>query len=364
MSSLSQRSLVHLGMDVHKDSISIGILRPDDSMDVERIFHDEESVRRFIARMGEPSRLTACYEAGPTGYELERLLKRLQVRCDVVAPSLIPKAPGDRVKTDRRDCRRLARLHRAGELTPIRVPTREEEAVRDLCRARGDVVIDLDRARRRLSAFLLRHGQVWRGGSKWTLKHEDWLLGVRFHDAALATTYGHYRSIVHECRLRLDALEADLLVYCDKDPYAEGIHRLCCYRGVNTIGALTLVSEVCDWRRFAKASSFMGFVGLVASEYSSGERTQRGHITKAGNEHLRTQLVESAWAYQSGPYVGPRIRRAQEQCPPATAERAWAAQVRLCGRFRRLAARKNVKSVVATAVARELAGFLWGEMTA
>jgi transposase len=226
------------------------------------------------------------------------------------------------------------------------------------------VVIDLDRARRRLGAFLLRHGQVWRGGSKWTLKHEDWLLGVRFHDAALATTYGHYRSIVHECRLRLQALEADLLVYCDKDPYAEGIHRLCCYRGVNTIGALTLVSEVCDWRRFARASSFMGFVGLVVSEYSSGERTQRGHITKAGNEHLRTQLVESAWAYQSGPFVGPRIRRAQEQCPPATAERAWAAQVRLCGRFRRLAARKNVKSVVATAVARELAGFLWGEMTA
>jgi len=364
MSSLSQRSLIHLGMDVHKDSISIGILRPDDSLDVERVFHDEESVRRFIARMGEPSQLTACYEAGPTGYGLERLLKRLQVRCDVVAPSLIPKAPGDRVKTDRRDCRRLARLHRAGELVAIRIPSPEEEAVRDLCRARGDVVIDLDRARRRLGAFLLRHGQVWRGGTNWSLKHEQWLMGLRFDDAALASTFAHYRSIVEERRLRLEALESDLLPYCDQDPYAEGVHRLCCYRGVSTIGALTLVSEVCDWRRFAKASSFMGFVGLVASEYSSGGHTQRGHITKAGNVHLRTQLVESAWAYQRGPYVGARILRAQEQCSPATRERAWAAQVRLCGRFRRLAARKNVKSVVAAAVARELAGFLWGEMTA
>src|SRR5207253_6224550 len=158
-------------------SISIGILRPDDSMDVERIFHDEDSVRRFIARMGKPRQLVACYEAGPTGYELHRLLQRLQVPCHVVAPSLIPKAPGDRVKTDRRDCRRLARLHRAGELIAIRVPSPEEEAVRDLCRARGDVVIDLDRARRRLGAFLLRHGQIWRGGSNWTLKHEQWLLG-------------------------------------------------------------------------------------------------------------------------------------------------------------------------------------------
>ena len=195
-------------------------------------------------------------------------------------------------------------------------------------------------------------------------RHESWLLGLRFDDAALASTFAHYRSIVEERRLRLAALEADLLPYCEKDPYAEGVARLCCYRGVDSIGALTLVSEVCDWRRFARASSFMGFVGLVASEYSSGEHVHRGHITKAGNVHLRTQLVESAWAYQRGPHVGERIRRAQEGCPSATRERAWAAQVRLCGRFKRLAARKNVKSVVAAAVARELAGFLWGEMTA
>src|SRR5437588_3647490 len=249
MSSLSQRSLIHLGMDVHNDSISIGILRPDDSLDVERIFHDEDSVRRFIARMGEARQLTACYEAGPTGYELQRLLQRLQVPCQVLAPSLIPKAPGDRVKTDRRGCRRLARLHRAGELVAIRVPSPEEEAVRDLARARGDVVIDLDRARRRLGAFLLRHGRVWRGGSNWSLKHEQWLLGLRFEDAALTSTFAHYRSIVEERRLRLQALEADLLAYCEQDPYVEGVARLCCYRGVDTIGGLTPVSQARARRR-------------------------------------------------------------------------------------------------------------------
>ena len=333
-------------------------------MDVERLFHDDESVRRFIARMGDPRRLTACYEAGPTGYGLARQLDHLGVRCRVVAPSLIPKAPGDRIKTDRRDCRRLARLDRAGELVAIRVPSSAEEAVRDLCRARGDMVIDLDRARRRLGAFMLRHDRIWRGGSNWTLKHEQWLLSQRFDDPALAATFSQYRSVVEERRLRLVAIESDLLAYRDQDPYAEAVHRLCCYRGVDWIGALTLVSEVCDWRRFANASSFMSFVGLVASEHSSGSHTHRGHITKAGNEHLRTQLIESAWAYQRGPYVGQRIAKAQEHCGAETRERAWKAQVRLCGRFRRLAARKNVKSVVATAIARELAGFLWGEMTA
>jgi transposase len=364
VSSLSQRSLTHLGMDVHKDSISVGILRPDDTLDVERIFNDEESVRRLIGRFPDPRTLSACYEAGPTGYEIHRLLARLGVPCEVVAPSLIPKAPGDRVKTDRRDCKRLARLHRAGELTPIRVPTPEEEAVRDLCRARADMVEDLDRARRRLGAFLLRHGRIWRGGTRWSLKHEQWLKTLHFDDAALTATFAHYRAVVDTREAALRGLEADLLPCCDIEPYAGCVHRLCAYRGVAALGALTLASEVCDWRRFPRASAFMGFVGLVASEHSSGERTRRGHITKAGNVHIRTQLVESAWSYQRGPYLGPTLRRRQQDCSSETVAQAGAAQARLCGRFRRLASRKESKNVVATAVARELAGFLWWERTA
>lgn len=178
MPILAHPDAVFLGLDVHRDSISAGILNPDQSVpDVEKIFADEESVRRLIARLGDPRLVWACYEAGPTGYGLHRLLVSLGVHCVVVAPSLIPKAPGDKVKTDTRDCRRLARLHRAGELVAIRVPTPLEEAVRDLCRTRGDMVADLNRARQRLSKFLLRHGPVYRDGSAWTIKHEAWLAG-------------------------------------------------------------------------------------------------------------------------------------------------------------------------------------------
>jgi transposase len=181
----------HLGLDVRKDTISVAILAPDrDGPEVERIPHDEPSVRRLVGRLGDPRWLRACYEAGPTGYDLARLLESMRVRCQVIAPSLIPKAPGDKVKTDRRDCRRLARLHRAGELVAIRVPTVQEEAVRDLCRARADMVQDRTRARHRLSMFLLRHGRPWRGGNAWTLTHERWLGSQRFDQPALRATTG------------------------------------------------------------------------------------------------------------------------------------------------------------------------------
>jgi len=286
------------------------------------------------------------------------------VRCEVIAPSMIPKAPGDKVKTDKRDCRRLARLHRAGELVAIRVPTPAEEAVRDLCRTRGDMVEDLTRARNRLSKFLLRHSRVYRGGTAWTHKHEAWLGAQRFEEAALAVTFGHYRATVLARDAALAAVEADLVPWQDHPLFVDPVHRLGAYRGVTRMGALTLQAEVCDWRRFARAASLMGFVGLVPSEYSSGASTHRGHLTKAGNAHVRAQLVEAAWSYQHRPYVGTEIAKRQEGLPPEVLARSWSAQLRLSGRFRHLAARKNAKSVVAAAVARELAGFLWAEMTA
>jgi transposase len=308
--------------------------------------------------------LRVCYEAGPTGYDLARLLGRMGVACEVIAPSMIPKAPGDKVKTDTRDCRRLARLHRAGELVAIRVPSPTEEAVRDLCRTRGDMVEDLTRARNRLTKFLLRHSRIWRGGSNWTHKHEAWLAAQHFDEAALKTTFEHYRAVVLSRDAQLAAVEADLNVWIARAPFAVPVRRLAAYRGVTAMGALSLQAEVCDWRRFGRAAQMMGFVGLVPSEYSSGGSTHRGHITKAGNTHLRAQLVEAAWAYQHRPYVGAEIAKRHEGLPPEVVARAWAAQLRLCGRFRHLAARKNTKSVVAAAVARELAGFLWAEMTA
>jgi transposase len=363
--SVSHLTPIHLGLDVHKDTISVGILPADQQVpDVERIPHDEASIRRLVGRLGNPRSLRACYEAGPTGFELARLLHSRHLRCEVIAPSLIPKAPGDKVKTDRRDCRRLARLHRAGELVCVRIPTVQEEAVRDLCRTRGDMVEDLTRARNRLGKFLLRHGRVWPGGSTWTLKHQAWLGSQRFEQPAMAQTFGHYLAVVEVRNAHLDAVEADLAGWCDRPPFDWQVARLAAYRGITRLGALTLAAEVADWRRFATASQFMGFCGLVPSEYSSGTSVHRGPLTKAGNAHLRAQLVESAWAYQHHPAVGVRIARRQQGLPPAVAARAWKAQQRLCARFRVLAARKNVKSIVAAAIARELAGFLWAEMTA
>jgi transposase len=355
---------IHLGLDTSKNKIAVGILRPGETVpDTEVIFNDEASVRRLVDRFADRGLLRVCYEAGPTGFGLYRLLRSMGVACDVVAPSLIPRAPADRVKTDRRDCRRLARLHRAGELVAIRVPAEAEEAVRDMCRARADFVEDRTRTRHRLSKFLLRHDRIWRD-TAWTGRHEQWLMSQRFDDAALRGTYGHYRAMLAARDAELTAIETDLKHWYTHGPFADAVTRLAAYRGIAQLGALSIASEVGDWRRFPAARTFMGFTGLVPSEYSSGESVRRGRITKAGNAHLRTQLIESAWAYQHRASLGAVLRRRQDGVDPATAARSWTAQQRLCARFRRLSSRKTSRNVVTVAIARELAGFLWAEMTA
>ncbi len=354
-----------VGLDVHRDSITSAVLSPGrQTPTVDRWFHDEPSVRRFVSGLGTPARVRLCYEAGPTGYDLARLLGRLGVATQVIAPSLIPVVPGAKVKTDARDARRLVHLYRAGELTAVHLPTPTEEAIRDLARTRADLVTDRTRSRHRLSKFLLRHGQVYRAGVQWTAGHAAWVRQLHFDDAALTQTLSHYRAVVAGLDAHLAAVESDLKGYLDQGPFAAAVARLCAYRGVTELGALTLSAEVGDWRRFPRATSLMGFCGLVPSEYSSGERTKRGRITKSGNLHLRTQLVESAWSYQHRPAVGPTIKKRQERAGHDTVTRAWAAQLHLCGKFRRLAERKSSRNVVVTAIARELTGFLWAEMAA
>lgn len=356
---------IHLGLDVAKNLIAVGTLLPgSDTVTLDRISHDEPSIRRLIDRFDDRSRLRVCYEAGPTGFGLYRLLDSMGVSCQVIAPSLIPTAPGDRVKTDKRDARRLARLLRAGELVAIRVPTPDEEAIRDLCRTRAALVSDRNRARQRLDKFLLRHDRVYRAGSHWTAAHAQWLAAQRFEQAALRSTYAHYRAVASARAGEVAAVEAELGTWVDTGPLAAATHRLAAYRGIAYLGGLTLASEIGDWRRFGSAVSFMGFTGLVPSEYSTGEAVRRGHITKAGNGHVRAQLIESAWSYRHHAAVGALLRGRQAHVGPDTIARSWVAQQRLCGRFRRLAARKNDRKVVVTAIARELAGFCWAEMTA
>jgi transposase len=350
-------------MDTSKNTIVVGVLMPGEEIPaVDRIFNDEDPVRRLVGRFPDPGLLRACYEAGPGGYDLHRLLASMGVACDVVAPSLIPKGGSDRVKTDKRDAVRLARLHRAGELTPIRVPSPAEEAVRDLTRVRAAVLADRKRAQQRLTAMLMRHGRVWRN-TYWTQAHRTWIAAQSFGEPALTTALAHYRATLDTRETELACIESELAPWARREPLAPAVARLCCYRGIADLTALTLAAEVVDWRRFPSARAFMGYTGLVPSEYSSGARTWRGHITKAGSGPVRTALIEAAWAYRFQPAIGVTLRRRQEGAAPDTIARSWKAQRRLHGKYRRMVNGGKAAPEAATAIARELAGFIWAEMT-
>jgi len=269
----SPAGAIHLGMDTSKNTIVVGVLMPGEEIPaVDRIFNDEDPVRRLVGRFPDPGLLRACYEAGPGGYDLHRLLASMGVACEVVAPSLIPKGGSDRVKTDKRDAVRLARLHRAGELTPIRVPSPAEEAVRDLTRVRAAVLADRKRAQQRLTAMLMRHGRVWRN-TYWTQAHRTWIAAQSFGEPALTAALAHYRATLDTRETELACIESELAPWARREPLAPAVARLCCYRGIADLTALTLAAEVVDWRRFPSARAFMGYTGLVPSEYSSGART-------------------------------------------------------------------------------------------
>ena len=364
MSSVpSAAELIHLGMDTSMNEIVAGVLRPGEEMPVvSRIPNDEESIRRLIGRLGDRRLLSACYEAGPGGYELHRLLTSMGVACDVVAPSLIPKGASDKVKTDRRDSVRLTLMHRAGLLTAIRVPSPAEEAVRDLVRARGDLLDDRKRMQQRLNAVLLRHGRTWRG-AKWTYAHRVRAGRQVFDEPALAEAFALYRGGLDAREAELRAAGARLAAWAGREPLAGPVARLGAYRGIAQLTGLTLAAEVVDWRRFASARAFMGFSGLIPTEYSSGSRTRRGHITKAGPEGVRTALIEAAWAYRYRPAIGATLTRRQAGLPPETLARSWKAQQRLHARYKKMTARGKPPGVAVVAVARELAGFVWAEMT-
>ena len=247
------RGPIHLGLDVHKMSITAGILEPAATVPVlQRIGSDDAAVRALIGKCGDPSRLRVCYEAGPTGFTLARTLKSWGVACDVIAPSKTPRGSGDRVKTDKRDAAQLALLHRAGMLTTIHIPGPEIEAVRDLARARHDLDDDLKRVRRRLLAFLLRHGEVYRAGNTWTQAHQQWLAALKLTEPAAQQTFDHYRSVMAIREQELAAISHDLRAWLDKPPVGEAAHRLAAYHAVGYLGGLTIAAEVGEWDRFRR----------------------------------------------------------------------------------------------------------------
>jgi transposase len=324
---------------------------------------DSRTILRFVERIGRRGAVVCCYEAGPCGFELQRALAAQGIRCEVIAPALIPRRPGDRIKTDRRDAGQLAILYRAGALTAIHIPTDQEEAARDLLRCREDIRADLLRARHRLSKFLLRHGRRFTETTAWSKRHDAWLRTQTWPLPALNQTHGAYLRAVDEAVARLRAVEHDLRDLLTLESLRPRVERLRCFRGIDDLTALTIAAELGDARRFGSAPRTMAFVGLVPSEHSSGAKRARGGITKTGNAHLRRVLVEAAWHYRHRPFVGAALKRRQHGAPAATIAHAWTAQQRLYRRYHRLAARGKPTPQVITAVARELTGFVWAALT-
>jgi transposase len=356
--------LRYLGLDVHAASITVAVAEPGGEVrSVGQIPNRPDAVRRLVNRLGPAAQLRACYEAGPTGYVLYWQLTQLGVHCDVVAPTLVPVKPGDRVKTNRRDAAKLARSYRAGDLTPVWVPDAAHEALRDLVRAREAGKQDQLRARHRLAKFLLRHGRRPPPGVKaWTAKYLTWVQrAVRFEQVAQEAVLLDYLHEVEHAAARLERLERAIDQAVEAAPAAMRavIEALQALRGIAQLSAVTIVAEVGALSRFATPRQLMGYSGVVASEHSTGERVRQGGITKTGNAHLRRIVVEAAWAYRYRPAVGYTLKRRQQGVSPQVREIAWKAQHRLHARYRKLLGRGKRAQQVVTALARELLGFVW-----
>jgi len=353
-----------VGLDVHAETIAVAVAEVNGEVRSLGIIPNRpESVRRLIGKLGRPASLRVCYEAGPTGYVLYWQLSELGVACQVVAPTLVPVKAGDRVKTDRRDAAKLAKCYRAGDLTPVWVPDRAHEALRDLVRARLAARRDQLRARHRLSKFLLRHGRrPPEEIGAWTLKHLEWIRSkVRFEEPAQNATLLDYLHEVEHMAARITRLEQAIDAALPALPATmraviDGLQSL---RGVAKVSAVTLIAELGQLSRFDHPRQLMGYAGIVSREHSSGERIRRGAISKTGNAHLRRIVVEAAWSYRHRPAVGAILAVRQKNAPAAVTALAWKAQHRLHARYVRLMGRGKSKQQTVTAVGRELLGFIW-----
>lgn len=352
-----------VGMDVHKEAITVAVAEPGGSVvQIGKIPNRSESVRRLIKRLGPVEKLRVCYEAGPCGYVLYWQLTGLNVHCEVVAPSRIPQEPGDRVKTDRRDARKLAMLYRAGLLTAVWVPDAAHEALRDLVRAREAAKKDELRARHRLGKFLLRSGRrAPEGVVAWGKAHRGWLDGVSFERPEQEAVLLDYRHEVDHAVGRVERLERALEEAVERVPASQRavIEGLQALRGVSKVTAVTVFSEVGELSRFDRPRLLMGYTGMVSSEDSSGERIKRGPIARTGNAHLRRVLIQAAWAYCRRPKLSPALKKRQAGVSEQVKEISWKAQHRLYGRYRHLVSRGKLPQKAITAVARELVGFIW-----
>jgi transposase len=362
---VTMRSVIYVGMDVHKETIAIAVMR-DSNRNVEferQIRNEPGQVKKFFNRLKEKEEMIlTCYEAGPCGYTLYRLLEEIEIICYIAAPSLLPRKPGERIKTDRRDAVMLVKALRNQEITPVHVPERGDEAVRDYLRLCNDMRGDLKKQKQRLLQFLLRVGKKYdEGKTYWTGAHRSWIKKLSFEQELHKVILEEYYTAIIELEEKIERLKEKIEELGAEERYAEQVSKLKCLKGIDTLTALTFVSEIGDFRRFARSSEFMAYLGLVPSEHSSGERRKIGGITKAGNSRLRKLLIESSWHYR---HYGPSKRLASRRKGQSTEVIAYADKAgrRLTKKYHKLVFHKKVPQKAVTAVARELAGFIWGMM--
>ena len=357
-----KNNITYAAMDTHKKQHTVAVMYGDTGeLEQFTVKNTSKDLKKMVKRLQRkaPEEVRFCYEAGFCGFTLKRQLESWGSSCVVIAPSLVPTKKGDRIKTDRRDARKLLGQFIAGELTEVYAPSVEQEAAREITRCRQGAQENLKRARHQLSKFLTRHGYIYRDGRHWTQKHVRWLLSLQFDSADLREVFEWYYTDLEHCQQRLATLDKEVAALADRPVYREVVGLLRCLRGVDTLTAITLVTELFEFGRFDSPRKLMAYLGLVPSESSSGEKRRPGAISKTGNARVRRLLVESSWHYRHRPSVSEGLRRRREGQPQWAIDAADRAMSRLHKRYHRLLARGKISHKVVVAVARELAGFIW-----
>ena len=355
-------SITHVAMDVHKKQHDVALVYPDTG-ELQRftVRNTQEELARMVKRIRKqaPGEIHVCHEAGVCGFVLKRRLEKLGCVCKVIAPSLVLRKPGDRVKTDRRDAKKLLDQFIAGQLTEVYAPDPGQEADRELTRCRESAQVDLKRARQQLNSLLVRHGYVYSGGRLWTGKHQEWLNSLEFDVPRLGTVFEEYTSEVQHCVQRLASLDKQLEALAQSEPYRQTVAVLRCFRGIDTLTAITVLTEIFEFGRFDSPRALMAYLGVTPSEDSSGERRRSGGITKTGNRRVRRILTETAWHYRHPHRVGKALKARRQDQPAWAIDLADRAGVRLYRRYWHLVERGKAAPMAVMAVVRELVGFLW-----